>query len=703
MDHREPSVRTKQGHHLLAFLLLVAIAVVLVSILVLPHPFEATTLALKEGQVASEDISAPYAATYVSDVRTENARAVAERNVSPQFSLPDPSITRKQINVLRKLLDEVELARTRNDLSVAEKTELLVSTVGVLLEDRSIEQLLMFSDVRWQSVRIEALRVLEVVMRSSVRDENLEIKMVSLPQEVSLALTEDQASAVVALVTPYIVPNSFFNPQQTDLARQNARANISPVSQTYVRGELIVQRGRILGASDIEALEFFSLIASQNDLEKAISASAIVSALTTLAGFYFIRRKPAFYYDKRSLFLIGCLLLLFTLAGRWVIPDRVVLPYVLPLPAFGLLIATLFGSGAGMIFSIILALVAPFGLNHTPGLAEFYLFSSLVGVLALGKGYRIGSFVWAGLFGSLAGIVIIIAYRLPSGMLDWVGFATLAGASLLNGVASASLALLMQYFLADIFGLATGLRLLEISRSDAPLLKHFLRTAPGTYQHSLMVANLVEQAGEKLKLDTLLLRVGALYHDIGKTANAAFFIENQLPTNLDPHDDMPALDVAKIVIRHVADGKELAHKYRLPNRILDFILEHHGTLTAKYLYNRALAECKGDTNKVDISAYKYPGPSPKTKETGLMMLADNVEARTRSERPKTEEEIASVVRKAIESCQADGQLANTPFTFRDLAEINEAFVTTLIGLYHPRIAYPNNEQIARTEDKEASN
>ena len=262
------------------------------------------------------------------------------------------------------------------------------------------------------------------------------------------------------------------------------------------------------------------------------------------------------------------------------------------------------------------------------------------------------------------------------------------GAALLNGVASASVALMLQYFLAEFLGLTTALRLLEIARPDAPLLQYFLRNAPGTYQHSLQVANLAEQAAEKLGMDTLLVRVGALYHDVGKATNPSFFIENQMPGSLNPHDDIDPETAALTVTRHVLDGVALARKHRLPRRIQDFMLEHHGTLLARYYYSAAVKAAGGDTSKVDSSKYRYPGPRPHTRETALLMLADNVEARARSERPRDEKEVRAVVQKALDMCQAEGQLAETRFTFKDLTIITDVFAVTLTGLYHPRIQYP---------------
>lgn len=679
------------GHKARVLLLLLGTGIILFFVLISPLSFRATNLSLVEGQVSPQDIQAPSDLEYISEVRTDQARDLAERGSLPVYSNPDQSIARKQLDQLRQEMDGIDVIREINNLPIDLKSAKVREINGIALSDSEIESLLIFSDQRWESVRAESLRLLEQVLRSQVRDENIEIKITNLSSDVSLVLTEEQSAVVVGLVSPLIVANSFFSPEQTDLSRQQARLSIEPVTQTYMKGEFIVQRGRVITAANIEALERFNLIKAADPYQDYVGAAAIIAVLMAFIGIYFHRNRPSYYYEFRSLVLISLLLIIFTLLARVVIPNRTILPYVFPLPAFALLIATLFGSGAGIVFSILIAILVPFNTGAANDLSIFYLVTSILGVVSLGKGYRIGSFLWSAIVLSFAGIGVITAYKLSSGGLDLVGYSTLLAATLLNGIASASMAMLMQYFLAEFFGLTTGLRLLEISRSDAPLLKHFLRTAPGTYQHSLMVANLVEQAAEKLGLDPLLVRVGALYHDVGKTINPAFFIENQLPTNLDPHDEMDPEIVAQMVIQHVLNGRVLAQKYRLPSRIIDFIMEHHGTLTARYLYNRALNAVDGDLTKIDIGKYQYPGPAPRSKETALLMLADNVEARTRSEKPTTETEIAKVVEKAIDFCQKEDQLSNTRFTLKDISDIKEAFITTLTGLYHPRIAYPNNE------------
>ncbi len=675
-------------HDSLALILLILTSLGVYAILVLPLSLRPSSLPLQAGQVAPQDFQAPDTIEYISIVRTDQAREIAERSVAQVYSPPDSTVARRQIDLLRTALDYITATRADTSIDTEQKKTELAALSDLRLQPATIENILVLSDLGWNSISQDALRVLEQVMRSPVRDTNIESIRANIESLVSLALSEDQAVMVVELVDPFIVANSFSSPDLTDAARQEARQSVQPITQTYVVGEIVVQRGQLLTDADIEALETLGLIRPSNPTLDYIGLAALVAVIMAFIGIYFHRRRPTYYNESRSLILVSILFLGFLAFARLVIPNRIVLPYLFPLPAFGMLIATLFGPGGGLILSLAASVFAAYGLPNALDLTLFYLLSSLTGVLTLGRAHRIGSFLWAGLASAVAGMAVITAYRLPTGTLDALGYVMLIGAALLNGIASASVALMLQYFLAEFLGLTTALRLLEIARPDAPLLKYFLRNAPGTYQHSLQVANLAEQAAEKLGMDTLLVRVGALYHDVGKALNPSFFIENQMPGSLNPHDDIDPETAALTVTRHVLDSVALARKHRLPRRLQDFMLEHHGTLLARYYYNAAVQAAGGDTSKVDSSKFRYPGPRPRTRETALLMLADNVEARARSENPRNETEVRAVVQKAIDYCQAEGQLAETRFTLKDLTIITDVFTVALTGLYHPRIQYP---------------
>jgi hypothetical protein len=288
---------------------------------------------------------------------------------------------------------------------------------------------------------------------------------------------------------------------------------------------------------------------------------------------------------------------------------------------------------------------------------------------------------------------MLLVFHLPDPGLDALGLLQLLGAALVNGALSASLTLVGFFALGSVFDITTSLQLIELSRPDHPLLRYILRAAPGTYQHSLQVSNLAEQAAERIGANAMLTRIGALYHDAGKALHPEFFVENQLDGN-NIHDSLEPEESARIIINHIRDGLEMARRHRLPSQVRAFIPEHHGTLRTMYQYKRAVQAAGGDPARVDPALYTYPGPRPQSKETALLMLADGSEARVRSERPQTEAELDRIVKSVIEGRVADGQLDDVDLTLHDLQLIRESFVNTLKGVFHPRIAYPKEEKAA---------
>jgi putative nucleotidyltransferase with HDIG domain len=468
--------------------------------------------------------------------------------------------------------------------------------------------------------------------------------------------------------------------------------------QEYKPGETIVLRGQIITSAQFEALQQFGLIQETDPWQDYAGAGALVLILAIFVHMYFSRRPGSFLFEARSLIVIALIFSVFIISARMTIENRTVLPYAFPLPAVGLLLTTLFGLEAGIVLSIVLALLAAYGMPNALDLMPYYLVSSVIGVLVLGSARRVWTFFRAGIGIAGAGIIILLAFRIPFTADDGVALFQLAGAAIFSGLASASIALLLQYFLAQTLGLTTALQLIEISRPDFPLLQFFLRNAPGTYQHSLQVANLAEQAAELVGADALLTRVGALFHDVGKAMNPLYFIENQVPGSVNKHDELDPVESARIIISHIHDGVALARRYHLPRRIDDFIREHHGTMIARYQYNKALEAAGGDASKVDAKQFRYPGPSPRSRETALLMLADGSEARARAEGPQDEESMRKIVLSTIEQAQRQGQLDNTQLTFGDLTVVADAFVTILRGTFHPRIIYPKTEEISAAQD-----
>jgi putative nucleotidyltransferase with HDIG domain len=386
--------------------------------------------------------------------------------------------------------------------------------------------------------------------------------------------------------------------------------------------------------------------------------------------------------------------------GRLVVTSQSLIPYIYPLAAFSLVVASLFGTKTALVFTLPLCILYAYDTPNAFELTLFNLLGSYSGAFALGAARRMTSFFWAAALIAFSEIMVIIAFRVPQPNADLINIAALIGIALVNGIASSSLTVLLQYVIAQLLGMTTALQLMEISRPDHPLLQIILRNAPGTYQHSLQVANLAEQGAEIIGADPLLTRVGAIYHDSGKALNPYFFIENQLPGNKNPHEDLDPVTSAQTIIRHIPDGVELARKYRLPQRIQDFIEEHHGTMKTRYQIAKAIEEAGGDETQVDEKQFTYPGPRPRSRETAILMLADGSEARVRAERPEDEKELRTVIQSVVEHRLSSGQLDETNLTLRDLDELIESFTGTLRGIYHPRLEYPDTKKEVPAKSKE---
>jgi putative nucleotidyltransferase with HDIG domain len=363
------------------------------------------------------------------------------------------------------------------------------------------------------------------------------------------------------------------------------------------------------------------------------------------------------------------------------------LPYLFPYAALTIILAITLNLRVALVTTGLFVLMVGWLAGGNLELMAYALCGSLVGVLKVRRGERLGSFAWAALFILAANLLVVLAFRLAGGHWDIRGLIELVIVATLNSVIAITATLLGLYLIGAVFGLATPLQLLEISRPTHPLLRQLLLKAPGTYHHTLIVSNMAERAAEAIGADPLLTRVGAYYHDVGKTIRPYFFVENRSEGMDDPHARLDPYTSAQIIMAHVKDGVDLARKHRLPEQIVQFIPEHHGTLLVSYFYHAAV-EGAAAPETVDKEQFRYPGPKPQSRETAVTMLADGAEATARSKRPTSLEELERTVADSIQSRLLAGQLDECPLTTADLAAVKRAFVDILRGLHHPRVNYP---------------
>jgi hypothetical protein len=306
---------------------------------------------------------------------------------------------------------------------------------------------------------------------------------------------------------------------------------------------------------------------------------------------------------------------------------------------------------------------------------------------------QLGAFVRAAAYVALVNVGIILGFQLNSQTYDTLGLAQLMTAGVANGILSTSLAFVAFSLMGRVFGITTSLQLLELARPNNPLFRRVLTKAPGTYHHCIVVSNMAERAAEAVGADSLLARVGSYYHDIGKTIRPYFFSENQ-NEGQNPHDKLDPKTSAEIIISHVEEGLVLARQHKLPEKIRDFIPEHHGTTLVSYFYHQAQSESDEAVRKEDFC---YHGPKPQSKETAIVMLADSTEAAVRANHPPTQDELEALIHKIIDERLVSGQLDECDLTLKDLDTIRLAFNSVLQGVFHPRIKYPDSEAYAEPE------
>jgi putative nucleotidyltransferase with HDIG domain len=383
---------------------------------------------------------------------------------------------------------------------------------------------------------------------------------------------------------------------------------------------------------------------------------------------------------------------------------RTGLPYIVPTAAAGMLLAILLDSGvATAVLGLIAVIAGAVNGNDQLELVAYTFFGGMAGIISIRRGDRLQLFVQAGLMVAIANVLVVATFGFL-GSHDARGVIELMGASVLSAAGSAVAAVGTFAVLGSVFGILTVFQLLELANPSQPLLRRLLVETPGTYHHSLMVGNLAERAAEAIGADPLVTRVAAYYHDIGKLANPLAFIENQSGSD-NIHDQLDPEMSAQILKAHTADGIDIAYKARLPKSLIAFIPQHHGTAPMSYFYARAkglaaepygglqTAEGTRAAAAVDERKFRHAGPKPQTREAALIMLADGVEASVRSLSSRDEPAIRAMVARIIEERVADGQFDECDLTLRDIEKIKEAFVQQLLGMYHQRIAYPQNKVV----------
>jgi putative nucleotidyltransferase with HDIG domain len=675
--------------------ILVLALTAILGIDILPKP----SLDVAEGQLATRDIVATRALDYESEVQTEEARAAARKAVPPQYTFTSENAI--AIAAAQQLAFEDRVARVDTTFSAdlsPEGRKTLLQTAVPALSTSAQATLSGLDAARWAAVRTESARILDATLRTELRDSEVDDTRRRLAGLMAGGLDESERMLAAELIAPLIVPNSSFSQPLWTTAQDKAAEAVTPVRETIRQGEVIVRNGSPLSATDIEKIDALGLRETAPDVTSfgGWLLLAILAVGMLLAWIW--RFRPGLWHRDNVLILIGLLVVGATLALK-ITAGRPTLPYFLPTAAIAILLAILLDASTATIVIAIVAIIGGAVNGNSLEFAAYIFLGGMAGVVAVRRGDRLQAFVQAALAVLVVNALVVSVFSLL-GARDLRGVLELWFASAVSAAGSGIAAVGTFAVLGSVFGILTVFQLLELANPSQPLLRRLLVETPGTYHHSLMVGNLAERAAEAIGADPLMTRVAAYYHDVGKLANPLAFIENQAGGD-NIHDQLDPAVSAGILKQHVADGIDLAYKARLPKALIAFIPQHHGTAIMSYFYARA-KELAGPGVIVDERTFRHAGPKPQTREAALIMLADGVEASVRSLASRDEPAIRGMVARIIEERVSDGQFDECDLTLRDLELIREAFVGQLLGMYHTRIAYPQNTVVELESRRVAS-
>ncbi|MGB9867846.1 MAG: HD family phosphohydrolase [Bacillota bacterium] len=639
-------------------------------------------VALQVGQVSPRGIKAPF--DIVDVEQTEELRRQAAAQVKEVYD-SDPQVAIDiglQISRTYQRLKEVKQAQA---IPPNEKLSTLKAEFGESLPEEALKAALEMSESELDYCQVASNELMSRLLEGGITPEALPSKKSQLESLVSgTKLSSGQRLLVSAVVKAYLRPNMFLNALETQRRRDNAVAAVEPVK--VLKDMWIIREGDVVTQRHIDMLRAAGLLAEGANTRPMV-ASALYSGALLFALVQYVRFfEPKLSADQKGLVvLIGVSLGAMALSGV-LMPISV---HLSPVPAAALLVANLLGKRLGLVVGVLLSCAVNFATETGAAYAVTGSLAVLVGVSSITRiGHRY-DLISAGLKMGVVNALSSAAHAVATG--KGFGLATAAdvAGAIGNGIFSAFVVLGVMPFLEAAFGMITPLRLLELANPNHPLLLRLLHEAPGTYHHSVMVANLAESATEAIGGNSLLARVGAYYHDVGKLRRPYFFIENQMGDQDNPHDKIsPALS-KMIITSHVKDGVELAKEYRLPGEVVSFIREHHGTTLVSYFFNKA---CDG-ANPIE-SDFRYEGPKPHSKETALVMLADSVEAAVRSLPKATPTKVENVVKKIFEDRLCDHQLDECDLTLSELGVAASVFIKILTGMFHQRVEYPAGNAVA---------
>jgi len=673
------------------------------------------------GDVVKDDIFSTNEIYLIDEISTDKKKSLAESLAFPVFKIYD-DITRDVIIGFDDFVVEIsDYLRNNSDAGLYSdfalkfpdiiqseqfddilKDPLLLPNLN--LTRNTIQNIMnrgvIFSD---DSIQIPPTGIMEIWREIGDDFDHAIVKYNQVPRRETLSLyirnelrsldlSPSELKTIEVFATFFIRENCFFDDFQSRLNRDKAVSKVKPVEILIGKGELILEKGFVV-TPEIEArLKAILSAKGERDIFSILSPIIFAAFLFAFGIIYFNIFSPKFASNTQLDILFYSILTLSIFISYMIIlftstPLNLSHVVFIPVALFSMLVTLLSDKKSGLIFQLIVSLALFYISGYELEFFLISLFSGITGCIVIEGAEKRIDIIRAGLIQGVSQAVLFVMFQFIVGPR---GYELLWGtiAVFVNGFICGILALGLLPVLEHWMKSSTRFRLIELSDSNAPVLKNMLAKAPGTYIHSMNVANLAEMACQEIGANTLLARVGGLYHDIGKVDQSEYFIENQ--TDINKHDDMKPSLSAAVLKAHVKIGIEKGHDLSLPKEVIDIIAEHHATSTMKYFYDRAM-KGKGNT-KINKEDFSYSGPNPQTREAAVVMLADTIEAATRTLKKPSLAKLEKYVWELIMDKFINGELNACSLTFKDMEFVKTSFVHVLAGHFHTRIEYPDEQK-----------
>lgn len=643
------------------------------------------------GDTATKTIRAPYTGTYTDSEEAEKARQLAVASVPDQYS-PKAEAQGAAASALADIFSVANEVRTAASGTVEDRIEELEAKLDIPLSRPTLRLLIESPPGSLARAHELASSLLRQLMSQPLRNTTADLtKAHSQAQEEAskLPLTPRYQALVGELVSACLLPNLIYDPEKTKEMRDAAQRAVQAELRPIQRGDVIIYAGETVTQRHIDMFKGLGMIQPTWDYERAGQAAALLGVLLLLTvglTLYLRTFLPEVYGDDRSYVLLCVTLIvaaaLFSTAKGGVRFEVYAISIATAAAIFlSLALKPAVAVGSGLYLGSLAGLTSPGGDAWI--LLAATICATLASYAVRPRESRSSTVTRAAIVTAITnGLAIVLSssvfgYQI---VIDSAIYSAVGG--FLSAVAAAGVVTLIERPLK----LTTPLLLLELQNPNEPVLKRLLTEAPGSYQSSIMVANLAEAAAEAVGADPVLTRTACMYHDIGKLKRPYFFIENQFGAE-NPHSRLSPHLSALVITSHVKDGIELAREIKLPPAVASAIAQHHGTSLVSFMYQRAQAEAE-EGEEVRESDFRYPGPKPQTRENAIIMLADTVEAAARAMPDTSPDKVEALVERLVDARIADGQLDESPLTFADITVIKKSFVKTLNGMFHQRMGYP---------------